>query len=242
VLLAHRFYLALPTGSGPVAPYREMWRFAWPLMLVQASENGVAFTINFFLGRLAKPDLALAAFGVADGLGKLMLGPLRNLAQAAQTLVRTREELRTVSLFTVQVVSVFSAAVALFYFPAARHWLLSRVMGLTPELAGAIAPALLLLVGLAWAIGFSALARGVLMSARITGQIAKAAGWRLLVVVAVGSVALWQRELNGAVLGLVALIGGFSSEMLVLGWRVLRPAADNPYAPLPPALQEPRDA
>jgi O-antigen/teichoic acid export membrane protein len=242
VLLAHRFYLALPPEAGPLAGYRELWRFAWPLMLVQASENGVAFTINFFLGRLAKADLALAAFGVADGLGKLMLGPLRNLAQAAQTLVRNREELRTVTVFSAQVVAVFAAAVAFFYLPAARHWLLASVMGLTPEIADAIAPALLLFVPLAGAIGFSALARGVLMSARITGQIAQAAGWRLLVVVAVGSVSLWQRELNGAVLGLVALIGGFGVELVVLGWRVLRPAADTPLSPLPPALRRREDA
>jgi hypothetical protein len=62
------------------------------------------------------------------------------------------------------------------------------------------------------------------------------------VVGAVGALALLYAGLNGPVLGMLALIGGFGSEMLVLGWRVLRPAADNPYSPPPPALQGDRSA
>jgi hypothetical protein len=239
VLVTWRFYTALPPEGGAQAEYGEIWRFAWPLMLVQASENGVVFTLNFFLGRLARADLALAAFGVADGLGKLLLSPLRNLTQTAQTLVRGREELRLLVRFAGQVVIVFAAVMGLFYLQPVRDWALLRVMGLPPELAGAIAPSLLLFFVLAAVLGFSALCRGLLLGARLTGQIAKAAGLRLVVVVAIGSVALFNRDMNGPVLGVLALIGGFGAELLVLGWRVLRPAADNPYVPLPPALRAP---
>lgn len=242
MILAHRFYLALPPEGGASSSYRDIWRFAWPLMLVQASENGVAFATNFFLGRLAKPDLALAAFGVADGLGKLLLSPLRNLTQTAQTLVRTRDDLRTILRFAAQAVGAFGVLVCLFYLPHTRLWVLQVAMGLTPEIADEIAPALLLFVVLAAVLGYSALARGLLLGVRITGSIARAAGVRLIVVGAVGALALLYAGLNGPVLGMLALIGGFGSEMLVLGWRVLRPAADNPYSPLPPALQGDRSA
>ncbi|HKI97330.1 MAG TPA: hypothetical protein VKB51_02530, partial [bacterium] len=236
------FYFALPHAAGGETRMREFWRFSWPLMLVQASENGVAFTINFFLGRLAAPDLALAAFGVMDGLWKLLLSPLRNLAQTAQTLVRTREELHTVFRFVVQVVAGFIAVAALFYVPQIRTWVLEGALGLTAEIANTIAPALLLFVVLAFVLGFSAFTRGLLLSARVTGPIAKAAGVRLAVVIAVGSFSLLHPHLNGALLGVLALIGGFGSEMLVLGWRVLRPAVDNPYSPLPPTLRDDRTA
>jgi len=242
MILAYRFYFALPHAAGGETRMREFWRFSWPLMLVQASENGVAFTINFFLGRLAAPDLALAAFGVMDGLWKLLLSPLRNLAQTAQTLVRTREELHTVFRFVVQVVAGFIAVAALFYVPQIRTWVLEGALGLTAEIANTIAPALLLFVVLAFVLGFSAFTRGLLLSARVTGPIAKAAGVRLAVVIAVGSFSLLHPHLNGALLGVLALIGGFGSEMLVLGWRVLRPAVDNPYSPLPPALRDDRTA
>lgn len=242
VILAHRLYFALPAESGRMPAYGEIWRFAWPLMLVQASENGVAFTINFFLGRLASPDLSLASFGVMDGLGKLLLSPLRNLAQTAQTLVRTREELRTFLRFTAQVVGVFAAMTMLFFLPPVRTWALRTVLGLTPEIADTIGPALLLFWVLAVVIGFSALTRGLLLGARITGVIAKAAGMRLVVVFSVGCLALLMPHMNGAVLGVLALIGGFGAEMVVLGRRVLTPAVDNPYAaPVgsPPAAGDP---
>ncbi len=237
MLVAYRFYLALPEEAGAPPTYREIWRFAWPLMLVQGSENGVAFTINFFLGRLAKADLALAAFGVMDGLSKLLLSPLRNLTQTAQTLVRGREELRVIARFALQVVGAFAAVVCLFYIPAVRVWVLEVVMGLTPEIADTIAPALLLFFLLAGALGYSALCRGLLLGARLTAQIAKSAGVRLLVVFAIGCLSLILTDMNGAVLGVLALIGGFGAEMVVLGLRILRPAPDNPFSPVPPAMQ-----
>ena len=234
VILSHRFYFALPQESGTPPAYREIWRFAWPLMLVQASENGVVFSINFFLGRLAKPDLSLAAFGVTDGLAKLLLSPLRNLAQTAQTLAHTQAEMRTLVRFSAQAVGFFAAITCLFFVPSVRVWALRSVMGLTPEIADTMGPALLLFVVLAVVMGFSALARGLLLGVRITGEIAKAAGVRLVVVLAVGSFALWLPQTNGAVLGVLALIAGFGAEMVVLGLRVLRPAADNPLSPLAP--------
>jgi hypothetical protein len=231
VAVAWRFFLHLPESAERAPGYGEIWRFAWPLMLVQASENGVVFTINFFLGRLARPDLALAAFGVTDGLWKMILSPLRNLTQTAQTLVRTRAEIRLILRFTMQVTLGFAVLVGLFHLGAARAFLLDGVMGLTPELSAVIAPSLRLFSLLALVLGFSALFRGLLLRARITAQIARAAAVRIAVVVAVGMVALLQPDMNGAMLGLLALVGGFGSELLMLGYRLLQPIVEGPLGP-----------
>ncbi len=115
------------------------------------------------------------------------------------------------------------ALMGLFWFAPVRGLVLDVVMGLTPALSATIAPALRLLFLLAVALGFSALFRGLMLSARTTGQIAKAAGMRLLVVFCVGALALALPGMNGAVLGALALIGGFSAELVVLGYRVARP-------------------
>ena len=66
-------YLALPRRSETPPTYRRLWRFAWPIMLMQTAESSVAFTVNFFLGRLVRPELALAAFGVLDSILRVML-------------------------------------------------------------------------------------------------------------------------------------------------------------------------
>ncbi len=218
--LTYRFYLELPEDAGPLPSHGELLRFAWPLMLTQASENGVAITINFFLGRLARPELALAAFGVADGLWKVMLGALRNLAQTAQTLVRNAADRRVVLGFALQVVTGFAALGAGLMAPPVRRLLLDTVMGLTPELSAAVAPALFLFWPLAFMLGFSALFRGLLLNQRITGQIARSAAARLVVVVSVGTLALALPGIDGALLGISALLGGFGAEAVVLGLRV----------------------
>ena len=224
LIISRRELAALPdVREGHNSDYAEMWRFAWPLMLVQASENGVAFTINFFLGRLARPDLALASFGVMDGLWKLMLSSLRNLAQTAQALVQTREDRQCVLHFTFQVVAIFVALTGLLYFSPARRFVLDAVMGLTAELSEATGPSLLFFPVMAVVLGYSAVFRGLLLGVRISKPVALSAGVRLVVVMLVGGLALVMPGMSGAVLGILTLIAAFGSEALVLGWRVRRP-------------------
>ena len=223
VLLTWRYYQALPVETEAPPGHREIWNFAWPLMLTQASENGVAITINFFLGRLVRPELALAAFGVADGLWKVMLGPLRNLAQTAQTLMRSTEDRRVMMVFCLQVSTGFSLLAAIFLLPPARNFLLGAVMGLTPELSGGVAPAVSLFWALAFMLGFAALFKGLLLNMRVTSQIALSALARFGVVVSIGSASLLLPDANGAVLGVSAMMGGFCAEAWVLGRRIWRP-------------------
>lgn len=223
VLLTWRYYRALPVETEPPPGHREIWDFAWPLMLTQASENGVAITINFFLGRLGRPELALAAFGVADGLWKVMLGPLRNLAQTAQTLMRATDDRRVMLFFCLQVSAGFSLLSAVFMLPSARNFLLSAVMGLTPELSGRVAPAVSLFWALAFMLGFAALFKGLLLNMRVTSQIALSALARFGVVISIGSASLLLPGANGAVLGVSAMMGGFCAEAWVLGRGIWKP-------------------
>ena len=76
------------------------------LMITQITENGVSFVINFFLGRLANPDLALAAFGVVNALKSLVASPLRNMAQTAQALVHNRHDMHVMLRFAHRVTLV----------------------------------------------------------------------------------------------------------------------------------------
>src|SRR5688572_22303304 len=107
------YYAALPATGGEQASYRQMWKFSWPLMITQVTENGVSFVINFFLGRLANPDLALAAFGVVNALTSLVASPLRNLVQTAQALVRNRHDMQVMLRFAHRVTLAYVALVGI---------------------------------------------------------------------------------------------------------------------------------
>jgi O-antigen/teichoic acid export membrane protein len=221
VIAARKYYKELPDQTEPAPTYKELWRFGWPVMLMQTAESGVAFTANFFLGRLIRPELAIAAFGVLDGMMRVLLGPLRNLTAAIQTLTKNRADVRVIFRFSVQLAIVFTAAMCLFQWSPIQHWALERVMGLPPEMAAYIAPALLLTFLLALAMTAASLARGLLLASRKTGAIAVSSAARILAVGLVGAIALANTDANGAVVGITCLIAAFTTEALVLGIRVI---------------------
>jgi Na+-driven multidrug efflux pump len=214
------FYAELPARGGEHATYRQMWRFSWPLMITLITENGVTFVINFFLGRLANPDLALAAFGVVTALNSLVASPVRNLMQTAQALVHNREDMCVMLQFAHRLTLVYSVLVlGLFYTPM-RDVILSSIMGLPGKLSSYATPGvqMLLFVVIVW--GYSSLFRGLLSAMRKTQIIAGSAMIRLLVVIAVGSVTLFAPNLNGAAVGVAAVGCAFLAEVLILGWSV----------------------
>src|SRR5262249_34913242 len=157
--------------GGEQVSYRHMWRFSWPLMVTQISENGVPFVINFFLGRLANPDLALAAFGVVDALKSLVASPLRNMAQPAQALVHSRHDMQVMLRFANRVTIVYVILVGVLFYTPMREVILSGIMGLPETLNAYATPGvqMTLLVVIAW--GYASLFRGMLAAMRRTGAI-----------------------------------------------------------------------
>lgn len=214
-------YAELPAEGGEHASYRQMWRFSWPLMITQVTENGVSFVINFFLGRLAHPDLALAAFGVVSALNSLVSSPLRNMAQTAQALVHSRPDIHVMLRFAHGLTLVYVVLVGVLFYTPVRDIILSRIMGLPAALSSYATPGvqMVLFVVIAW--GYASLFRGMLAAMRRTGAIAGSAVVRLMVVTAVGSVTLVAPDLNGAAVGVAAVGSAFLTEALILGFRLM---------------------
>lgn len=218
------FYDELPARGGEQATYRQLWTFSWPLMITQITENGVTFVINLFLGRLANPDLALAAFGVVNALKSLVASPLRNLTQTAQALVHNRADMRVMMTFVHRLSVLYALLVGVLFYTPLREVILRGVMGLPAPLAEYAAPGvqMVLFVVIVW--GYSSLFRGLLSAMRKTRIIAFSALMRLTVVIAVGGITLFAPNLNGAAIGVAAVGCAYLSEVLILGWRVRRHA------------------
>lgn len=215
------FYAALPARGGEQASHRQMWHFSWPLMVTTMTENGVNFVINFFLGRLANPDLALAAFGVVNALKSLVASPLRNLMQTAQALVHSRADMRVILRFTHRLTLVYAVLVGVLFYTPLRDVILGGVMGLPAKLSRYATPGVQMVMFVVVMWGYSSLFRGLLAAMRKTQVIAGSALIRLLVVVAVGSVTLIAPNVNGAAVGVAAIGAAFLAEALILGWRLL---------------------
>jgi Na+-driven multidrug efflux pump len=223
---ARGFYRTMPEGSEPdsEAPpgLRQQWRFAWPLMLNQSAEMGVVTAISVFLGRLADPDLALAAFNVVYSLVGLLMSPVRNLVQTAQTLVQTIADRRPLVIFALQLIGLFGAIAFVLFHTRLEGPVLAGAMGLEPELRAYSAPALKLafLMSAAWA--FSALFRGLLAGARSTTMMAVSGITRVAVAALISALVLLAAGANGAVAGLLAWMAGYGAEAVLLGLALRR--------------------
>ena len=221
ILLARPYLKALSSGERPPS-YKDMWKFSWPIMFMHLSEWGVIFVLNIFLGRLTRPELALAAFGFLDSLLRVLLSPTRNLIPLAQTLVNSRRDLPTVLIFSGLTGAGFAGIMLLLLFEPIKHLVLSSVMGLPADMAAYVGPSLLFGALLALVMTTSALTRGLLINAKRTGFIAFSSAGRLAVVVVVGTIAILLDVQNGALIGVLALIAAFAFESLILTWRLLR--------------------
>ena len=227
IAFALPFYRRLPAAEGELAGFGEIWRFAWPVVFNSVLENAMVVVINAFLGRLARPDEALAAFGVARGLLMVMMSPLRNLSQTAQALTRSAEDLRTIKRFTWIVIAGFTLATLLLFYTPLRGLLLDRVMGLPLVLREEMTPGILLfaLMPLAWST--AALFRGLLAGARRTRALAGTGVVRLAAITAVAGLTLIWPAANGALVGLLALGAAFGSEALLLSLALRKVAGEG---------------
>jgi len=220
IILTYPYYWKLPRNSGRPVTYGDMWCFSWPLMTAHIAENGVTLIINLFLGKLSKPDLAIAAYGVVNALVKVILSPLKSLVQTMQTLMRSHKDLPVLLKFSAGMQLFFVILTfGLFYTPL-RVFILEGMMGLTLELRQYAVPGLKLSFILAVFWGFSAAFRGMLSALRATHAIAATAGIRLIVITIVGSMTLFFPNLNGTVAGILAMACAFIVESLILGWRL----------------------
>jgi len=219
------YYLNLKENADQPAGAKEFWSFSWPLMLMQITENGVMFVLNFFLGQLKNPDLAIASFGIVYGLVRIILAGPRNLVQTSQSLVHGREDLRAMFQFTIGLILLYCGLIFVLFYTPLNEWILEVVMGLTAELSGYCRNAvkLIFLIAIFWAT--TATLRGTLSSMRKTSVIAVSAGVRMAVFAAIGFFAFLYPDLNGAVLGVFSFAGAFAAETILLGrylWHQVR--------------------
>lgn len=225
VVATRSYFLNLKKTADQPAGVKEFWSFSWPLMVMQITENGVMFVLNFFLGQLKNPDLAIASFGIVYGLVRIILAGPRNLVQTSQSLVHSLQDLRAMFQFTFGLILFYCGLIFVLFYTPLNEWILGVVMGLTAELSGYCKNAvkLIFLIAIFW--GTTATLRGTLSSMRKTLVIAVSAGVRLVVFAGIGFFGFIYPDLNGAVLGVFAFAGAFAAETVLLGgylWHQIR--------------------
>jgi hypothetical protein len=107
----------------------EIFRFAFPLAYSSCLQQVVPLLINAIISRLPDGALALASFGVIRGFIFLLAGPMRNLQQAYQTLVKNDLDYRVLVRFFRRVGSSLAILTVVIAYPLSAP-VLGTLMGL----------------------------------------------------------------------------------------------------------------
>ena len=78
---------------------------------------------------MPRPELAIAAFGVLDAMMRVMLGPLRNLTQAVQTLTKNEADTIVIGKFTIHLGIIFGVIMLLFHIDICSKLCIERYYG-----------------------------------------------------------------------------------------------------------------
>jgi hypothetical protein len=107
----------------------EIFRFAFPLAYSSCLQQVVPLLINAIISRLPDGALALASFGVIRGFIFLLGGPMRNLQQAYQTMVKDHADYRVLVRFFRRVGSALAILTVVIAYPLSAP-VLGTLMGL----------------------------------------------------------------------------------------------------------------
>lgn len=203
----------------PLLSYAYIIRFFWPLALIMLVQDVSRPVINLFIARGPEGTLALAVLTVVYALGQWpyrWLNEIRNLPPAFHHEDKTLAHIRRFTLASGLL--SFAISVVLFWTPL-RVFILQRLIGVDPALAVRCRIPLLLYAFFSFVVMVRAYLHGVGLLEHRTQAMAPSAPSRVSAIL-LALVALPALGIQGATLGVAALLAGFCAETLAVWWGV----------------------
>ncbi|SDL22384.1 Na+-driven multidrug efflux pump [Geoalkalibacter ferrihydriticus] len=205
----------------------EIFRFSLPLAFSSSLQYTIPLLINAIISRLPDGPLALAAFGVIRGFLFLLAGPLRNLQQAYQTLIRNAADYPALLRFHRRVSGFLAVLLLLTAYPL-NGPILGTVMGLDAEMRAYIALPLASCALFPIFHGASNLLRGIFTQNHQTGMLGRATLYKFFyLLICWGLILLWTPPIPGVAVAIFLIV---SAELLELIYMHLRCRARLPEA------------
>ena len=197
---------------------RYIFAFWYPLALSWLMMSIADPVVSAGITRLPRPELELAAFGVAQPIAILMESPIIYMLGTGVALVRNRAMYQLVWRFMLHLSILMTVASALLFFTPAYHVMTRTLFGLSEEVAAAARPAMQLLLLWPAAIGLRRFLQGVLIRHGYTRHITWGTMFRLATLTVTMAVGAWFGGLPGAALGGLAMVLSVIVEALVIAW------------------------
>ena len=226
-----------PSSGSPPPTQRDLFAQVLPLAL-----SGIFFPlgapiISAALARTKEPELALAAYSVAFSIAALVSSVMWGIRQLSNAFGGDRQMLHLVGRLSLILASMAFATILLICLPPVSRTVLDRLMGIPPEIAGLVPPALLVMALNPYLSVGRGFYQGVLVHYGRPGAIGVGAVGYLLAVAAVMLWGVGWADLPGAFLAALAMMVGQVVYFAVCWWpgrgiiRTRIPAADPAILP-----------
>jgi progressive ankylosis protein len=215
-----------------------VFRFWLPLAATWLMMSAEGPLIAAIIARLKQPTLNLAAYGVAFSLALIVEAPIIMIMSASIALVKDRESLRKLRLFTFVLNGGLTLIIVAVVQPGFFTGIASGLLGLPEEILEQIRRALIILIPWPGAIGYRRFYQGILIRHGLTRRVAYGTVIRLTSMACTALILARLDILPGASVGASALSAGVVAEAAasrLMAGRVLAllKATEPPHG-LPP--------
>ena len=184
----------------------------WLMMAVEGP------LISAIIARLSVPKINLAAFGVAFSLAVLVESPIIMIMSASTALVRDRDSFLKLRKFTYFLNLIVTLIMMIVIIPPVFDFVARTLIGLPEEVADLTHKACVILLPWPGAIGFRRFYQGILIRNNLTRRVAYGTIVRVTSVSCVSFFLYFFFELDGAVVGALALSVAVVLEAAATKW------------------------
>lgn len=207
--------------SSRALSFSYVFKFFWPLALIMGIQGFSRPLINLFVSRGPDGETALAVLTVVYALGHLPYGWLNEIRNLPPAFREQADSLAKIGRFAIGCgLFSFGLMVLLFWTPL-RVVILETLLGLEPGLETAAAMPLVIFAFFPLVVMVRAYFHGVGLVEHRTQALAPSAPSRIAAVL-VALLVLPALGVEGATLGVAALLAGFFMEAVVVRWGIRR--------------------
>lgn len=199
--------------------YLEIARFILPLSLTSLIITLSHSVVNAGVARTADPEVALAAYALARSLVMLIENPMFMVRQTVVSLVKDIPSFVKVSRFVYYLSGAITLFLAILGFTRLGYWVLTNIMGASPQIAKQAHLSLAILFLLPLTTVCRNVYHGVAIIARRTVLVPYSTVLRLGVMsITIFSLAHFS-NLPGAISASISFVGAFCVEALVMRFK-----------------------
>ena len=193
---------------------RKIFVFWVPLAatwLMMATEGPFLAAV---IARLADPKYNLAAYGVAFSFALFIEAPVIMMMSASTALVKDRTSFVKLRNFTYTLNGIITLIMVIFIIPPVFYFITQQIIGLPENIARLTHYACIILLPWPSAIGYRRFYQGILIRSNITRRVAYGTMIRLFSMAATAFICYCFFNLDGAVVGALALSTGVIAEAI----------------------------